>query len=129
MHTVKKVNKVLYPFPVLLFLLLFSRYIFFRTCKLQAVKLLFMVRQQISASNPTQNTRSKYTQNTRLKLDWNQEVTTFTFTALIIFNRFILLLYQNLTKKIWNTKLVTLGKFFPDSDSYFSWNWSIFSFL
>ena len=59
-----------------------------------------MVRQQISVSNPTQNTRSKYTQNTRSKLDWNQEVTTFIFTALIIFNRFILLLYQNLTKKI-----------------------------
>ena len=53
-------------------------------------------------------------QNTRSKLDWNCEMTTFTFTAFIIFKPFILYLWDNLTRKFWNTKPVTFGK----NDSY-----------
>ena len=84
----------------------FPKCIFFTTSKLQALKLLFTARQQISASNQTQNTRSKF--------DWNWEMTTFTFTAFMIFKPFILFLRDSLTRKFWNTKPVTFGK----NDSY-----------
>ena len=43
--------KYVFSFSVILFRLLFSKYIFFITCKLQALKLLFAVKQQISVSD------------------------------------------------------------------------------
>ena len=45
--------KYVFSFSVILFWLLFSKYIFFITCTLQALKLLFAVKQQISVSDQT----------------------------------------------------------------------------
>ena len=69
-----------------------------------------MVRQQISVSNQTQNTR--------LKLDWSWDMNTFIFTAFIKIKLFILSLRNNLTRKFWNTKPVTFGR----NDFYFEFH-------